>query len=149
MRISRIDPALAGHLIKELDSFHASLYPPESNHLDSIETLRESGAAFFGAWDGDEIIAMGAVKFFADYGEIKRVYVPERHRGKGLAKKIMDVLETELSARGILWAKLETGPLQPEALGLYERLGYEPCGPFGEYRLDPFSVFMQKRLRVG
>ena len=39
---------------------------------------------------------------------------------------------------------LETGFLQPEALALYERHGYERCGPFGDYVDDPNSVFMRK-----
>lgn len=32
----------------------------------------------------------------------------------------------------------------PEALVLYERMGYQRRGPFGDYPNDPFSVFMQK-----
>jgi putative acetyltransferase len=42
---------------------------------------------------------------------------------------------------------LETGPTLTEALGLYERMGYRRCGPFGEYPDDPFSVFMHKDAR--
>jgi putative acetyltransferase len=42
---------------------------------------------------------------------------------------------------------LETGPTLTEALGLYERMGYRRCGPFGEYPDDPFSVFMHKDTR--
>jgi putative acetyltransferase len=41
---------------------------------------------------------------------------------------------------------LETGPYQHQALGLYERLGYARRGPYGDYRDDPLSVFMEKRL---
>jgi putative acetyltransferase len=40
---------------------------------------------------------------------------------------------------------LETGIRQPEALGLYERLGFVRRGPFGDYAEDPLSVFMEKR----
>jgi putative acetyltransferase len=39
---------------------------------------------------------------------------------------------------------LETGYLQPEAIALYERLGYSRRGPFGLYTEDPNSVFMHK-----
>lgn len=41
---------------------------------------------------------------------------------------------------------LETGPYQPEALALYAAAGYERRGPFGAYRDDPLSVFMEKGL---
>jgi putative acetyltransferase len=42
---------------------------------------------------------------------------------------------------------LETGPDQPEALGLYERYGFARRGPYGDYPDDPLSVFMEKRLK--
>jgi putative acetyltransferase len=41
---------------------------------------------------------------------------------------------------------LETGPAQPEALVLYERLGHQCRGPFGDHSDDPLSVFLQKHL---
>ena len=43
-------------------------------------------------------------------------------------------------------ARLEAGPMQPEALALYAKLGYEDRGPFGPYKPDPLSVFMEKAL---
>ena len=33
-----------------------------------------------------------------------------------------------------------------EALGLYRALGYANRGPFGDYGLDPNSIFMEKPL---
>lgn len=30
------------HLIEQLDAYQSSLYPPESNHLDSIDELSQS-----------------------------------------------------------------------------------------------------------
>ena len=70
-------------------------------------------------------------------------------RGNGLAKLIMCELEAHLKQRGIGVARLETGIYQPEAIGLYEKLGYEIRGPFGAYKPDPLSVFMEKRLDAG
>ena len=42
--------------------------------------------------------------------------------------------------------RLETGIRQPEAIGLYRSAGYAEIGPFGAYRPDPLSLFMEKRL---
>ena len=56
----------------------------------------------------------------------------------------MQFLETELERRGIRLFRLETGIKQPEALGLYRKLGYRERPPFGGYRPDPLSVFMEK-----
>jgi putative acetyltransferase len=80
------------------------------------------------------------------YGEIKRVFVLAEHRGKGLARAIMATLEDMVRREGYFLARLETGVAQPEALGLYRALGYAQRNPFGHYRPDPLSVFMEKRL---
>jgi putative acetyltransferase len=58
----------------------------------------------------------------------------------------MCYLETELRKRGVSLFRLETGIRQPEALGLYRKLGYRERGPFGSYRPDPLSVFMEKQF---
>jgi putative acetyltransferase len=94
-------------------------------------------------------VACGAVKLLDDdgrYGEIKRLYVLPAQRGKGLARMIMATLEDALRREGYPLARLETGVAQPEALGLYRALGYVERTPFGAYRPDPLSVFMEKRL---
>jgi putative acetyltransferase len=74
------------------------------------------------------------------------MYVHPRGRGQGIAKAVLAKLESEAAAAGCKLLKLETGPLQPEALGLYARSGFERRGPFGQYVNDPLSVFMQKRI---
>ena len=56
----------------------------------------------------------------------------------------MHDLEGELEVRGVTLFRLETGIKQPEALGLYRKLGYRERGPFGAYVADPLSVFMEK-----
>jgi len=53
-------------------------------------------------------------------------------------------LEALVGINGCRTFVLETGPTLSEALILYERMGYQRCGPFGDYPDDPFSVFMQK-----
>ena len=65
---------------------------------------------------------------------------------KSRAEAIRRVLEDELRDRQIRLARLETGISQPEAIGLYRRLGYRERGPFGRYRPDPLSLFMEKTL---
>ena len=42
--------------------------------------------------------------------------------------------------------RLETGTKQPEAIALYRKFGYVERGPFGAYKPDPLSIFMEKRL---
>ncbi|MDT7839406.1 GNAT family N-acetyltransferase [Streptomyces justiciae] len=66
--------------------------------------------------------------------ELKRMYVVEQARGRGLARRILAALEEDARAAGRLRMVLETGDKQPEAIALYLSSGYEPCAKFGYYR---------------
>jgi putative acetyltransferase len=134
-------------LITELDRYQSALYPPESNHFVDIATLAQPGVLFAVARCSDGAAgACGAIVLGPDYGEIKRMYVHPRLRGQGVAKALLAFLETAARERGCTLLQLETGILQDEAIGLYKRCGYERRGPFGDYKEDPLSLFMAKRL---
>ena len=137
-------------LIAELDQYQLELYPAESNHLDSAEELEQPNAVFLGAYEGDTLLGIGALKVVDHdirYGEIKRVYVPASARGRGVSVKLMEQLEHQALRLGISVIRLETGIYQPEAIGLYRKLGYEYRNSFGNYPTDdPMSVFMEKSL---
>jgi putative acetyltransferase len=142
--------AVARALIAELDEYLNGLYPPQNNYLDPADELAKAHVRFVVASRAGEPIGCGAVKSMpAGYGEIKRVFVRPAGRGYGVARRIMSDLEAHLVANGITEARLETGIHQPEALALYEALGYQRIGRFGEYRDDPLSIFMAKRLAAG
>jgi putative acetyltransferase len=146
------DSAGARVLLSLSDEYLCSLYPPEVTFLESVEALQKPDVCFLGIEQDGGLVACGAVKQVDDepaYGEIKRVFVINAHRGKGHARRIMAALESELRRRGIALARLETGISQPEALGLYEALGYRRRGPFGNYPANPYSVFMEKVLSPG
>ncbi len=144
--VRQIDPSEAQELIEELDAYQSSLYPAESNHLDSIDDLRKPNVCMIALFEQELPVAIGAIKVFDDYGEIKRVYVTRKHRGKGYAKIIMAELEQRLAALSIAIARLETGIKQHEAISLYRRYGYAPRNAFGAYSEDPLSLFLEKKL---
>ncbi len=151
MHIAKLDPATpaARRLLALSDAHMDGLYPSESNHPESIAGLQLPNVLFIGGYVDDQLVACGAVKLLHDdgcYGEIKRMFVQDSHRGKGYSKAILRYLEAHLAQAAVTLARLETGIRQPEALGLYRRLGYAERGPFGAYRPDPLSVFMEKRL---
>ena len=134
-------------LVAELDAFQDGLYPPESRHALDLTSVTEQGLIFAMARDENaQAVGCGALVLSPEYGEIKRLYVRPQQRGAGLAKKILQTLEDAAVAAGCSVLKLETGPYQPEALGLYERFGFARCGAYGDYADDPLSVFMEKRL---
>ena len=136
-------------LVAALDKAMNALYPPESNHFDSPEEMETSNVFFVTAAEGGEALGCGAVKIMRDdgvYGEIKRIFVSPHARRRGIAENIIQTLEQHLSDEGIVLARLETGVRQDAAIRLYTKLGYRERAPFGMYRTDPLSVFMEKRL---
>jgi putative acetyltransferase len=143
----------------------ASLYPAESNHLVSSESLRTGDALFLGIFtshssqvsssrlkeesvelDSAYCVGCVAARFYREqtYAEIKRLYVDEDYRGHGLAKTLMAEIESGILEQGIDCARLEMGIYQPEANALYRSLGYREISPFGDYLLDPLSQFLEK-----
>jgi putative acetyltransferase len=134
-------------LIEALDAYQVPLYPAESHHGIDMAALSEPNVLFAVARDGQGVaVACGAIVVGSEYGELKRMYTLPSHRGQGIARALLALLEAEAQTRGVSEFTLETGYLQHEAIGLYERLGYRRCGPFGDYAEDPNSVFMHKRM---
>lgn len=66
----------------------------------------------------------------------------------GLASMIMALLEDKGLKNGFTTLRLETGTKQPEAITLYESLGYRRIPPFGEYVSDPYSICYEKELSL-
>jgi putative acetyltransferase len=97
----------------------------------------------------DEAVGCGCFKKYnPSTVEMKRVYVKPSVRGKGIAKQIMADLELWAMQLGYKKAILETGINQPEAIGLYERLGYKRIPNFDQYANMPSSVCMEKLLSI-
>lgn len=78
--------------------------------------------------------------------EIKRMYVVETLRGRGLSRVVLASLETAARAAGRKRMVLETGLRQPEAIRLYETSGYARIDNFGVYRHHPESLCFAKDL---
>ena len=80
--------------------------------------------------------------------EVKRMFVTAAYRGRGYARAVLAELERTAAAAGRRRIVLETGTMQPEAIGLYASAGYEPIPPFGAYRDSPQSRYYAKPLLV-
>jgi putative acetyltransferase len=134
-------------MLDRLDAYCAALYPAESNHLMDVAALLGGDVLFLvGRDDGGRAVACGAVVDRGGYGEIKRMYVDDSRRGLGIGRKLLDQLALHAASRGLRALKLETGISQAEAIGLYERVGFVRCAPFGDYQPDPLSIFMGKSI---
>ena len=142
----RADTAELLPLHRAREAYAAGLYPAESNHLLDLADMIRPQMNFFGAWSGPLVVGCGGFWEHADYSEIKSMWVEPVARGQKIGQQLLDVIEYEARAKGFTIARLETGIYQPEALGLYRKNGYRDVGPFGDYKPDPLSVFMEKAL---
>jgi putative acetyltransferase len=154
IRLERPDHPQVVALLDALDSYLASLYAPEDNHILGVQALLAPEVSFFAAWRGDTVVGTGAVRQMPGepdtggqaYGEVKRMMVTPEQRGLGLAQRLLAALEQTLRDGGIRLALLETGRDQAAAVRLYERCGYRRRGPFGGYPDNGLSLFLEKPL---
>lgn len=138
--------ALVGRLNHELAAVATE---PGENHfaLTTAEVTGDAGRMIRARYDG-RLVGCGAVRRIEpDVGEIKRMYVDESVRGLRIGAALLDQLELAATRLGLAELKLETGPRQVAANGLYQRAGYTRCEPWGEYVLTPAtSRCYRKRL---
>lgn len=91
-------------------------------------------------------VACGAFKEYDnDSIELKRIFVLDKFRGKGLAKLIVNELERMARGRNYKYSFLETGKRQPEAIGLYKKCGYKIIPNYGPY-IDNFNSICMKKF---
>lgn len=145
--LERPDAADAIILIMELEGVLAPQYPPASRHGLSVEQLLTEGVAFFVLRAHGAPAACGGIKLFGtEYGELKRMYVRPQFRGFGYGKLLISHLAAYACEQRVALLRLETGVYQREAIGLYERMGFQRIPPFGAYQADPLSLFYEKRI---
>jgi putative acetyltransferase len=140
--------AIAALLQVHLNAMHEHS-PPESVHALDLETLRHPSITFWTVWEGEELMGCGALKqLSATHAELKSMRTASAHVRKGVARVLLRHIESAARAKGILRISLETGPHAPFAAAqkLYASEGFVECGPFADYVLDSYSLFMTKTL---
>ena len=134
------------NLVSLLDRDLLSRYGDQQTFFDQFnktDTIRHVIVAYV---DGVPA-GCGAIKHTVDNCmEIKRMYVVGEHRGRGIAKLILNALETWSVELGFNRCVLETGKSQPEAISLYRKVGYVLIDNYGPYIGVENSVCMEKQL---
>lgn len=154
LRPTRYDHPDAQGLIVDLQAFYAERYGEgDDSPVDPAEFAAPLGYFVVG-YVGGVAVACGGWRA-RDGGdpelrpgdaEVKRMYVEAPQRGRGYARTVLGELERSAAAVGRLRVVLETGTVQPEAVGLYLASGYRPMPVFGYYRADPLSRCFAKEL---
>jgi GNAT superfamily N-acetyltransferase len=133
-------------LVRLADEYALSLYPPEAYHKLDIADLERPGVTLFVARDDGLAGIVALVDNGDGSAEVKRMFVAEQLRGRGVASALLRHLADAAAAASISVIRLETGWKQPEAIALYLKHGYVHIPSFGAYVGDETSVCMEKRL---
>lgn len=119
-----------------------------SNALD-LKGLQADDVTFFSVWEGETLTGCGALRELdKTHGEIKSMHTARRFRRRGVSAALLFHIIKLAEQRGYKRLSLETHPgadYKP-ARKLYERFGFENCGPFGDYEPHDYSVFMTKTV---
>lgn len=142
-------PEIRALLEEHLRNMH-ELSPPESVHALDLSGLQRPEIRFWTCWDGADLLGCGALKDLGGaHGEVKSMRTANAHRRRGVARAVLSHILADARERRFERLSLETGS-QPEfapARTLYESFGFGYCGPFADYRDDPYSTFMTLALR--
>ncbi|MCB5190999.1 GNAT family N-acetyltransferase [Methylobacillus arboreus] len=96
--------------------------------------------------DAKPLGCVALLPFSEGVAEIKRLFIVSSVRGHGLARRLLTELEQQAAQQGIRRMLVETGDLQPAAISLYQRMGYQPIAPYGPYIGNPVSRCFEKWL---
>ena len=138
------DPGVLALLREHLQGM-ADHSPPESIHALDVEALGAPGITFWTMRDGNEVLGCIALKQLDErHGEIKSMRAASAHLRKGVGAALLEHLVAEARRRNYERLSLETGsgPGFEAAHALYRKFGFADCGPFADYREDPFSRFL-------
>jgi putative acetyltransferase len=141
-------PEIAAFLAEHVRDMLA-ITPLESKHALDLDGLRRPEVTFWSVLDGDALVGCGAIKRLDDrHAEVKSMRTAADRQRAGVASLLLAHILAEAQAMGFCRLSLETGATEPfrPARRLYEKFGFEYCGPFGDYRPDPHSVFMTRAL---
>jgi GNAT superfamily N-acetyltransferase len=148
MRIEVVDYSSpeAAELIEEVQHEYVLRYGGRDDApVDPAEFAPPKGLFLVGYLDGTAA-ACGGWRSHGSEAEIKRMYVRQNARGRGLARAVLAELERTALAAGHRRMILETGSKQPEAVALYRSAGYTDVPAFGYYADTPLSIHLGKDL---
>lgn len=102
-----------------------------------LEELTPPRGLVLVARQGDRPVGCGALKLEEpDIGEIKRMWVAESARGRGLGSRLLEALEARAVEAGKTLARLDTNRALTAAVRMYRRHGYREIEPFND---EPFA----------
>ena len=101
----------------------------------------------FLAEEGGQVCGYCIVIVLFEDAEVANIAVDAPHRGRGIAKALMEKMHTEARLAGAQQSLLEVRVSNENAIKLYERFGYERYGKRARYYADgEDALLMRKEL---
>ena len=133
-------------LIRKLDKDLSDRYGSLQDYYSQFNKIEDNPTVVI-AYEAEEAVGCGCFKKYDDQSvEVKRMYVAEGHRAKGIGAAILNELEKWAAELGQQATVLELGNNQPEAIHLYKKLGYNVIPNYGQYIGMETSICMKKQL---
>jgi len=136
-------------LIKKLDEYLLQKYPTEEIFGVGFSEPKVNDITFIVAYLNEVPVGCGAIREIdKESTELKRFFVEQDFRNRGIAHEILMELENRAKTLGYRFIKLEAGEPQAEALSFYRKNGYYQIDRFGEYVACESSICYEKKLKV-
>jgi GNAT superfamily N-acetyltransferase len=133
-------------LVHSLDAYLARIDGEEHDYYhqyNKIDLLKNVIVIY----DKDVAVGCGAIKAIdSERMEVKRMFTLPEYRGKGIASTVLSELENWAKALGYKYCVLETGKRMPDAIGLYQKAGYQIIENYGQYIGVENSVCFEKLI---
>lgn len=124
--------------------------PPGTSFALDLSGLSGPTISLFGAWEGDTLMAVGALNRLSDTeAEIKSMRTHADHLGKGAAQAVLNLILETARADGVERLSLETGTSDDfmPAVKLYLKNGFERGEAFADYSNGPHNQCYHLDLR--
>lgn len=135
-------------LCKKLDNFLNEISGGEENRSQYVEYNKlEDIHDVIIIYINNTPVGCAAFKHYDDKtAEIKRVFIIEEYRRKGLSNQLMSLLENKAKEKGYKKLILETGEPLDAAMKLYSNIGYKIIPNYGQYKDMEESICMEKNI---
>jgi GNAT superfamily N-acetyltransferase len=144
---SAYDDPVAAEMIEAVQRFYEARYGGRDiTPVRPEQFAPPLGLFLIGSLLGEPVACGGWRMVEPGLAEVKRMYVVEAHRGRGLGRHLLAAIENSAARAGMRRLRLETGYRQPEAIRLYETSGWSRIAKFGVYRDEPGSSCFGKEL---
>ena len=150
---TRSDFEQVGNIFSEDNRYHAELMPEIFQVADPImtpewfdEVLQDSHATLFVAELDGEVVGVALVEPKTNvsdpifrprkYAYIQEIAVAESHRGQGIGRLLMEKLHQWAQEQGIKEIELSVWERNGQAIGFYQKLGYQMWRRTMRYAID-------------